>query len=65
VDIGSNKTTLALEDVVASLLEEMRRKNMEGSTNDSLVVRGQPVDKDKGKFSSRKSELKGRLIQIL
>jgi hypothetical protein len=31
--IGINSTTLALEDVVASILsEEMRRKNMEGST---------------------------------
>jgi hypothetical protein len=31
--IGSNTTTLMLEDVVAYLLsEEMRRKNMEGST---------------------------------
>jgi hypothetical protein len=39
--IGSNSTTLALEDVVASLLsEEMRRKNMEGLTKDALVVRG-------------------------
>jgi hypothetical protein len=39
--IGSNTTTLALEYVVASLLsEEMRRKNMEGSTKDALVVRG-------------------------
>jgi hypothetical protein len=44
--IGSNTTTLALEDVVASLLsEEMRRKNMEGSTKDALVVRGRPIDK--------------------
>jgi hypothetical protein len=39
--IGINKTTLALEDVVASLLsKEMRRKNMEGSTRYELVVRG-------------------------
>jgi hypothetical protein len=37
MDIGSNSTTLVLEDVVASLLsEEMRRKNMEGSTKDAL-----------------------------
>jgi hypothetical protein len=41
VAIGSNTTTLKLEDVVASLLsEEMRRKNMEGLTKDALVVRG-------------------------
>jgi hypothetical protein len=48
VAIGSNTTTLALEDVVSSLLsEEMRRKNMEGSTKYALVVRGRPVDRDK------------------
>jgi hypothetical protein len=59
--IGSNSTTLVLEDVVASLLsEEMRRKNMEGSTKDALVVRGRPIDRDKGKFSGRKSKSKGR-----
>jgi hypothetical protein len=41
VAIGSNTTTLALEYLGASLLsEEMRRKNMEGSTKDALVVRG-------------------------
>jgi hypothetical protein len=39
--IGSNLTTLMLEDVVASLLsEEMRWKNMEGLTKDALMVRG-------------------------
>jgi hypothetical protein len=59
--IGSNSTTLKLEYVVASLvLEEMRRKNMEGSTKDALVVRGRPIDRDNGKLSSRKSKLKGR-----
>jgi hypothetical protein len=59
--IGSNSTTLMLEDVVASLLsEEMRWKNMEGSTKDALMVRGRPIDRDKGKFSGRKSKLKGR-----
>jgi hypothetical protein len=41
VSIGSNRKTLALEDVVSSLLkEQMRRKNMEGLTKDDLVVRG-------------------------
>jgi hypothetical protein len=60
VAIGSNSTTLALEDVVASpLSEEMRTKNMEGLTKDDLMVRGQPVDRDKGKFSDRKSKSKG------
>jgi hypothetical protein len=41
VTIRSNTNTLALEDVVASMLsKEMRRKNMEGSTKDALMVRG-------------------------
>jgi hypothetical protein len=31
---------------------------MEGSTKDTLVVRGRLVDRDKGKFSGRKSKLK-------
>jgi hypothetical protein len=59
--IRSNLTTLALEDMVASLLlEEMRWKKMEGSTKDSLMMRGWPIDRDKGKFSSRTSKSKGR-----
>jgi hypothetical protein len=61
MDIGSKTTTLALEDVVASLLSEyMRRNNMEGSPKDSLVVRGRPVYRDKGIFSGRNFKLKGR-----
>jgi predicted RNA-binding protein YlxR (DUF448 family) len=38
----------------------MRWKNMEGSTKDALMVRGRPVDIDKGKLSGRKSKLRGR-----
>jgi hypothetical protein len=61
VAIGSNTTTLALEDVVASMmLEEMRRKNMEGSTKYALVVRGRPIDRDKGRFFGRNFKSKGR-----
>jgi hypothetical protein len=59
--IRSNTTTLALEDVVASLLsEEMRRKNMEGSNKDDLVVRGRSAERYKGKFFGRKSKSKGK-----
>jgi hypothetical protein len=61
VAIGSNSTTLVLKYIVAYLLsEDIRMKNMEGLTNDALVVIGQSVDRDKGKFSSRKSKSKGR-----
>jgi hypothetical protein len=50
-----------LEDMVASLIsEEMRRKNMEGSTKYALVVRGRLVDRYKGRFSGRKHNSKGR-----
>jgi hypothetical protein len=33
---------------------------MEGSTKDALVVRGRPIDRDKGRFSGRKFKSKGR-----
>jgi hypothetical protein len=33
---------------------------MEGLTKDALVVRGRPIDRDKGKFFGRKSKSKGR-----
>jgi hypothetical protein len=52
VAIRSNSTTLNLEDMIASLLsKEMRWKAMEGSTEDALMMRGQPIEKGKGKFS--------------
>jgi hypothetical protein len=66
VDIGSNSTTLMLEDVVESLLsEEMRRDNMEGSTKDALVVRGWSIDIDKGKLFGRNSKSKSRSKSIV
>jgi hypothetical protein len=33
---------------------------MEGSTKDALIMRGRSVDRDKGKFSGRKSNTKGK-----
>jgi hypothetical protein len=33
---------------------------MEGLTKDALVIRGRPIDRHKGKFSSRKSKLKSK-----
>jgi hypothetical protein len=61
VAIRSNTTTLVLEDMVASMLsEEMIRKNMEGLTKYALVVRGRPVDKDKGRIFGRNFKSKGR-----
>jgi hypothetical protein len=64
--IGSNSTTLEIEYMVAYLLsKEMRRKNMEGSTKDALVVRGQSVDRDKGKLFSRNYKWKGRSKSLI
>jgi formylmethanofuran dehydrogenase subunit E len=58
--IGGNTSMLVLEDVVASLLsEEMRRKKMEGSTKDALVMRGRLIERDKGIFSGIKIKAKG------
>lgn len=54
--IGSNNTTLKLNNVVATLLsEEMRWKNMEGLTLEALSVRGQSINRKKGKPSSGRS----------
>lgn len=59
--IGSNNMIFKIDDVVASLLfEEMRWNNMEGLTHGALMVRGRLFEKGKGKFSSRKSKLRGR-----
>ena len=59
--IGGNTSMLVLEDVVASLLsKQMRRKNMEGSTKDALVVRGRRIDRDKRRLYDRKFKSKGR-----
>ena len=41
VAIGNNNATLNINDLATSLLlEEMRQKNMEGLTNNTLMVRG-------------------------
>jgi hypothetical protein len=33
---------------------------MDGSTKDALVVRGRPIDRDKGRFSGTNFKSKGR-----
>ena len=51
--IGSNNTTLKLDNVVATLfLEEMRWKNMEGWNLKEVSVRGRSIRKNKGKPSN-------------
>ena len=61
MSIGSNNTTLKLDDVVASLLsKEMRQKNMEGSTPKALLVRVRSISKKKRKPSIGKSKSRGK-----
>jgi hypothetical protein len=61
VAIGSNTTSLKFEEVVSSLLsEEMRRKNMEGHSTDTLFARGRSQERNKSNFSSGRSKSKGR-----
>lgn len=48
MEIGSNNTTLNIDDMVSSLLlEEIGWNNMEGSTHGALIVRDRLVEKGK------------------
>jgi hypothetical protein len=61
VAIGSNTTTLKFDEVVSSLLsEEMRQKNMEGQSTNTLFARGRSQERNRSKFSSGRSKSKGR-----
>jgi len=61
VAIGSNTNSLNFDEVVSSLLsEEMRRKNMEGQSTDTLFARGQSQERNISNFSSGISKYKGR-----
>jgi hypothetical protein len=61
VSRGSNTTALKFDEVVSSLLsEEMRRKNMEGQSTDTLFARGRSQKRNRSKFSSGTSKSKGR-----
>jgi hypothetical protein len=61
VAIGSNTTSLKFDEVVSSLLsEEMRKKNMEGQSTNTLFTRGRFQERNRSKFSSGRSKSKGR-----
>jgi hypothetical protein len=61
VAISSNTTSLNFDEVVSSLLlEEMRRKNMEGQSTDTLFARGRSQERNRSKFSSGRSKSKSR-----
>jgi hypothetical protein len=48
VSIGSNTTSLNFDEVVSYfLLEEMRRKNMEGRSTNTLFARGHSQEKNR------------------
>jgi hypothetical protein len=52
---------LNFDEVVSSfLLEEMRRKNMEGQSTDALFGRGHSKERNRSKLSSGRSKYKGR-----
>jgi hypothetical protein len=65
VAIGSNTIALNFGEVVSSLLsKEMRRKNMEGQNTNTLFARGCSQERNRTKFSSRRSKSKGRSKSI-
>ena len=60
MDIGSNTIVLKFDEVVSSLLlEDMRRKNMEGQSTDALFTRGHSQERNRSKSSSGRSKSKG------
>jgi hypothetical protein len=61
VSIGRNTTSLNFDEVVSSLFsEEMRLKNMEGQSTDTLFARGHSQERNRSTFSSGRSKSKGR-----
>jgi hypothetical protein len=61
VAIGSNTSSLKFEEVVSSLLsEEMRRKNMEEHSTNTLFARERSWEINRSYFSSGRSKSKGR-----
>jgi hypothetical protein len=56
-------TTLKFDDVVLSLLlEEMRRKNIDSQSTNALFIRGRSLDRNKNKFSGRRSKSLGKSL---
>jgi hypothetical protein len=65
VDIGSNKNSLKFDEVVSSLLlEEMRHKNMEGQSTDSLFSRGCSQERIRSKSSSGRSKSARNFVKV-
>ena len=62
VSIGSSiQVTLKFDEIVSSLLsEEMRQKNMDNHSMDSLSIKGHPQERNQNKGSSGRSKSKGR-----
>jgi hypothetical protein len=61
VAIGSNTTPFNFDEVVSSLFpEEMRQKNMEGKSIETLFARGRSQERNRSKYSSGRSNSKGR-----
>jgi hypothetical protein len=61
VSIGSNTTSLKFDELVSSLLlEEMRQKNMEWQSTNTLFARVHSQERNRSKFWSGRSKSKGR-----
>ena len=58
---GRNNTTLKLTMRLHHYSEEMRQKTMEGLTPEALLVRGQSINRKKGKSFIGKSKSRGKL----
>jgi hypothetical protein len=66
VVIGSNNTTLKINnEVVALLSEEMRWKSIEGSTPEAFSMRGRSVSRKKGKPFSGRSRSRSRSMSLV
>lgn len=65
VAIGSNTTTLKLDEIVSSLLsKEMRQKHMEGQNGDAFYIQGQSHNKNKNNSSCGRSKSSGKSIKV-
>jgi hypothetical protein len=65
VAIGSNTTTLSFDDGVSSLLlEEMKKKNMEGKGKAALFARGRSQERNRSNSSSGISKSPRKFIKV-
>ena len=65
VAIGSNTNSLKFDEVVSSLLlVEMRRKNMEGQSTDTVFARGHSQERNRSKSSSGSYKSPEKIVKV-